>query len=170
MFAGGKKYHPINPATIMGRTCPSVVGDTKATMAVRMASVARSRSGQSVRAIPQTARATTGTATSFSPCNQPAPLAAPTSPRPYANAIKASADPKDKGAVAKALSTLKTDTMIGKVDFTSGPVANVSPGPIIGTQWVPAKEGSKFKLDYVVTENATDPNVPVAAKLLPYNV
>jgi branched-chain amino acid transport system substrate-binding protein len=84
-------------------------------------------------------------------------------------ALKASADAKDKGAVAKALSTLKTETMIGKVDFTSGPVPNVSPGPIIGTQWVPAKEGSKFKLDYVVTENATDPNVPVEAKLIPYN-
>ncbi len=29
--------------------------------------------------------------------------------------------------------------------------------------------GSRFKLDYVVTENATDPNVPVSAKLLPFN-
>ena len=84
-------------------------------------------------------------------------------------ALKASADAKSKEAVAKALSTLKADTMSGKVDFTSGPVANVSPGPIIGTQWVPAKEGSKFKFDYVVTENATDPNVPVEAKLVPYN-
>ncbi|TPK98446.1 ABC transporter substrate-binding protein [Mesorhizobium sp. B2-4-12] len=84
-------------------------------------------------------------------------------------ALKASTDAKDKAAVAKALSTLKTETMIGKVDFTSGPVANVSPGPIIGTQWVAAKEGSKFPLDYVVTENATDPKVPVGAKLLPYN-
>ncbi|MER9304423.1 ABC transporter substrate-binding protein [Mesorhizobium sp. M0293] len=84
-------------------------------------------------------------------------------------ALKASTDAKDKAAVAKALSTLKTETMVGKVDFTSGPVANVSPGPIIGTQWVAAKEGAKFPLDYVVTENATDPNVPVEAKLLPYN-
>lgn len=84
-------------------------------------------------------------------------------------ALKASTDPKDKASVAKALSTLQTETMIGKVDFTSGPVANVSPGPIIGTQWVKAKEGSKFKLDYVVTENATDPNVPVEAKLAAYN-
>ena len=58
--------------------------------------------------------------------------------------------------------------MVGKVDFTSGPVANVSATPIIGTQWVPAK-GGKFKFDYVVTENATDPKVPVQAKLLPYN-
>lgn len=84
-------------------------------------------------------------------------------------ALKASTDARDKAAVAKALSTLNTETMIGKVDFTSGPVANVSPGPIIGTQWVAAKEGSKFPLDYVVTENATDPKVPVEAKLLPYN-
>ena len=51
----------------------------------------------------------------------------------------------------------------------AGPVPNVSPGPIIGTQWVKAPAGSKFKLDYVVTENATDPNVPIAAKLMPYN-
>ena len=44
-----------------------------------------------------------------------------------------------------------------------------SPGPIIGTQWVKAPAGSKFKLDYVVTDHATDPNVPVAAKLVPFN-
>jgi len=84
-------------------------------------------------------------------------------------ALKASSNPADKAALAKALSTLKTTTMIGKVDFTSGPVPNVSPGPIIGTQWVKAPSSSKFKLAYVVTENATDPNVPVEAKLLPFN-
>ena len=84
-------------------------------------------------------------------------------------ALKASGDPTNKEAVAKALSTLKTTTMIGKVDFTSGPVPNVSAGPIIGAQWVKAPKGSKFKLDYVVVENATDPNVPVGAKLVAYN-
>jgi branched-chain amino acid transport system substrate-binding protein len=85
------------------------------------------------------------------------------------DALKASGDPANKAALAKAISTLKTTTIAGKVDFTSGPVPNVSPGPIIGTQWVKAPAGSKFKLDFVVTENATDPNVPVSAKLLPYN-
>lgn len=84
-------------------------------------------------------------------------------------ALKQAADPKSKEAVAKSLSTLNTVTIAGKVDFTSGPVPNVSPGPIIGTQWVKAPEGSKFPLDYVVTENATDPNVTVGAKLLAYN-
>jgi len=85
------------------------------------------------------------------------------------DALKAASDAKSKEAVAKAMSTLKTTTIAGKVDFTSGPVANVSPGPIIGTQWVKAPTGSKFALDYVVTEHATDPNVPVAAKLIAYN-
>ena len=84
-------------------------------------------------------------------------------------ALTASGAPTDKSAVAKALSILKTTTMVGKVDFTSGPVPNVSPGPIIGTQWVKAPAGSRFKLAYPVTENATDPNVPVSAKLIPFN-
>ncbi|MCX5496065.1 ABC transporter substrate-binding protein [Kaistia dalseonensis] len=85
------------------------------------------------------------------------------------SALQASTDPKNKAEVAKAIGSLKTTTIGGKVDFGSGPVPNVSPGPIIGTQWVKAPAGSKFKLDYVVTENVTDPNVPVGAKLLPLN-
>jgi branched-chain amino acid transport system substrate-binding protein len=84
-------------------------------------------------------------------------------------ALKASADPKNKEAVAKSLGALNTVTMAGKVDFTSGPFPNISPGPIIGSQWVKAKPGSKFKLDFVVTEHATDTNVPIEAKLISYN-
>jgi branched-chain amino acid transport system substrate-binding protein len=84
-------------------------------------------------------------------------------------ALQNSGAPNDKAAVAKAIATLKTTTINGVVDFTSGPVPNVSPGPIIGTQWVKAPAGSKFKLNYVITENATDKNVPVSAKLIPFN-
>jgi len=84
-------------------------------------------------------------------------------------ALKASSDPNDKAAVAKAISTLKTTSLLGKIDFTSGPVPNVSVTPIIGSQWVKAAAGSKYKLDLVITDNAPDPNVPVAAKLKPYN-
>jgi branched-chain amino acid transport system substrate-binding protein len=83
-------------------------------------------------------------------------------------AIKDSKDPSSKAGVAKAISTLKMTTIDGEIDFTKGPVANVSPGPIIGCQWVKAPAGSKFKFDFVVTEHATDPNVPIEAKLLPY--
>jgi len=83
--------------------------------------------------------------------------------------LTASSDPTNKTAVAKAMSTLKTVTIDGPIDFTSGPVPNVSPGPIIGCQWVKAPAGSKFKLDFPVTEHATDPSVPIQAKLRPYN-
>ncbi len=82
-------------------------------------------------------------------------------------ALRASGNPKDKAAVAKALSTLQTTTSLGKLDFTKGPVPNVCATPIIGTQWV--KGSGKFKLDYVITENSGDRNVPVSAKLLPYS-
>jgi branched-chain amino acid transport system substrate-binding protein len=85
-----------------------------------------------------------------------------------AAALQASGEPRSKDAVVKAISTLKITTINGKIDFTSGPVPNVSPGPIIATQWVKAPKGSRFKLDYLTTENTTDPNVPVQAKLVPY--
>ena len=84
-------------------------------------------------------------------------------------ALKAASDAKDKAAVAKSLASLKCTTMVGALDFTSGPVPNVSVTPEIGGQWVRAADGSKFKYDFVVCDNANDPNVPVAAKLRAYN-
>ncbi|MDR0478678.1 MAG: ABC transporter substrate-binding protein [Burkholderiaceae bacterium] len=83
--------------------------------------------------------------------------------------LKSSTNPQNKAAVAKAISTLQTTTMMGKIDFTRGPVPNVSPTFMVGAQWVKAPAGSKFKLDYVVTENIEDPSVPVARKPVPYN-
>jgi branched-chain amino acid transport system substrate-binding protein len=83
-------------------------------------------------------------------------------------ALKAAGDPTDKAGLAKAISTLKADTTIGTIDFTKGPVPNCVNTPIIGTQWVKAKAGSKHKLDYVITENANDKNVPVGSQLQPY--
>jgi branched-chain amino acid transport system substrate-binding protein len=84
-------------------------------------------------------------------------------------ALKNSAAPKNKAAVAKALGTLKTTTTVGKVDFTSGPVPNVSPTVVVGTQWLKSKAGSKFPFELVITEHAEDPTVPIGAKLLPYS-
>jgi len=83
--------------------------------------------------------------------------------------LKSSANPKDKASVAKAISTLKTTTMMGPIDFTKGPVPNVSATQMIGAQWIKAPAGSKHKLDYVITENANDHSVPVAVKLTPYS-
>jgi len=84
-------------------------------------------------------------------------------------ALKNSGAPKNKAAVAKALATLNTTTIVGKVDFTSGPFPNVSPASIIGSQWVKSKAGSKYPFDMVITEHANDAKVPITAKLLPYS-
>ena len=59
--------------------------------------------------------------------------------------------------------------MVGKVDFNTGPFPNVSVSPILGCQWIKAKAGSKYKFDFVTVDHATDPNVPIQAKLKPYN-
>jgi len=84
-------------------------------------------------------------------------------------ALKTAANPKDKASVAEALGKLKVTTMVGNLDFTKGPVPNVSTSVLIGTQWVKAAAGAKYKYDYVITENAADPKVPVTTKLISYS-
>ena len=89
-----------------------------------------------------------------------------------AAALKASGDPKNKAKVAAAMTTLAVDTPVGHLDWSKGPnvagvtIGNVQTTPIIGGQW---KQGvSKWPVDFVICENAADPNVPIAAKLEAY--
>jgi branched-chain amino acid transport system substrate-binding protein len=82
-------------------------------------------------------------------------------------ALGRAADPKNKAAVAQALARLNVTTTIGKVDFTNGPVPNVSTMPILNGQWLRASSGP-YKLDYVLVNNAGDPHVPVSNALKPY--
>jgi branched-chain amino acid transport system substrate-binding protein len=81
--------------------------------------------------------------------------------------LTASGNPKDKKAVAKAMGSLSVDTPVGHLDWSKGPVANVVATPILGGQWV-AGSGA-YPLDFVLCENSSDANVPVAAKLTPYS-
>ncbi len=83
-------------------------------------------------------------------------------------ALKASGAPKDKAKVAAAMKVLDTVTTVGRINFPKGPVPNVATAPIIGSQWVKAKPGSRFKLSFPTVEHADDPKVAVQAKLLPY--
>ncbi|MDX3663087.1 ABC transporter substrate-binding protein [Streptomyces sp. ID05-26A] len=85
-----------------------------------------------------------------------------------AAALTASNAPKDRTAVAKAISTLDVQTPVGRLQWGKGPNANVVVAPILGGQWVAAEPGSKYKVDFVVCENSSDPNVPVAAQLKAY--
>lgn len=83
--------------------------------------------------------------------------------------LRASGNPADKNAVVSAMANLNAPTMVGQVDFTSGPFNNISVVPILGCQWVKAPAGSKYKFNFLTCDNVDDPNVPIQAQLVPYN-
>jgi len=83
-------------------------------------------------------------------------------------ALTRASDAKDKAAVAKSLSVLNVVTTVGKVDFTSGPVPNVSTMPVLTAQWLKATSGP-YKLKYVLTDNASEPSIPIQQPLIPYH-
>jgi branched-chain amino acid transport system substrate-binding protein len=76
-------------------------------------------------------------------------------------ALKASGDPKDAGAVAHALSTLKGEAITGAYDFATGPVPHVSEVPELLAQW--RSVSGSYQL--VVINNSLLPAVPVAGSL-----
>jgi branched-chain amino acid transport system substrate-binding protein len=82
------------------------------------------------------------------------------------SAWAASGNPTDKAAVAKAMLTLEVETPVAKLAWGKGPAANIVTTPFVNGQWV--KGTGKYKFDWVCVDNAMDPAVPVAAKLLPY--
>jgi branched-chain amino acid transport system substrate-binding protein len=85
-----------------------------------------------------------------------------------AAALKATPNPKDKAALARTLATLEVDTPVGHLAWGKGPFGNVVATPIVGGQWLAAPAGGKYKLEFVICENSSDPKVPIAAKLQPY--
>lgn len=67
--------------------------------------------------------------------------------------LKRSKNPLDREANREALVATKMDTLIGKVDFSSGPHANVSTTPIFGGQWV---KGEKWPYDLKIVDNTVN--------------
>lgn len=64
----------------------------------------------------------------------------------------------DSADIAAALSALKLDTVVGTVDFTSGPVKNVAKTPLTGGQWRLQDDGS---YDLVIVANPDTPEIPL---------
>jgi branched-chain amino acid transport system substrate-binding protein len=86
--------------------------------------------------------------------------------------LKASGNPKDKTKVIGAMSTLAVDTPIGHLDWSKPAslagvtIPNVVAAPIIGGQW--KQNVSKWPIDFVICENSSDSNVPIASTLQAY--
>ena len=80
------------------------------------------------------------------------------------NALQRTADIDDKEAIVEAIKTTKMDTLAGPVDWSTGPVPNVSKTPLVGGQWV---KGEKYPYDLVVVNNSIAPMVPLGGEVQP---
>jgi len=76
------------------------------------------------------------------------------------HALKASEDPKDKEAVRAAFAKTKLETVVGNVDFTTGPVQGIAKTPLVAGQWRRTKTG-KYKYDLRVTYKGSTPGFEV---------
>ena len=62
-------------------------------------------------------------------------------------ALSAAGGPGDRAALAHAVGTTKTDSIVGPLDWNSGPVKNVTTTPLVGGQW---RRGSRYPYDLTV--------------------
>jgi branched-chain amino acid transport system substrate-binding protein len=76
-------------------------------------------------------------------------------------ALKASGDPKSPNKVVGSLRKLKTDTVIGSLDFGASGIANVSKIRVVGGQWH-VEAGGKPQL--YITSNSTAPEIKAERK------
>ena len=67
--------------------------------------------------------------------------------------LKRASNPLDRTSIRDAMVATRIDTLIGKVDFSSGPHKNVSTTPIFGGQWV---KGDKWPYDLKIVDNTVN--------------
>lgn len=79
-----------------------------------------------------------------------------------ADALARSGDPMDPEKVTDALAETNINTVVGPVNFKTGPVPNVSKTPLVGGQW---RLGGEFKYDMVVTANGNAPDIPTGGTM-----
>jgi branched-chain amino acid transport system substrate-binding protein len=78
------------------------------------------------------------------------------------DALRRSADPFKAAAVRDAIKATKLQTLAGSVNFSNGPMKNVSSIPLVTGQW---KSGGKFKHDIEIVSNESAPAVGLTGKL-----
>lgn len=77
--------------------------------------------------------------------------------------LERAADPKDKAAVTEAIKATDLETIVGPVNWSNGPVANVAKVPLVGGQW--RRSGNAYEL--VIVSNSTAKNIPAADRAQP---
>ena len=69
-----------------------------------------------------------------------------------------------------ALKTMKVDTLVGNLDWNSGPFPNIAKTPLVGAQWRKT-DGGQFPYELVIVSNAHAKeqglDVPLGGKVEP---
>jgi branched-chain amino acid transport system substrate-binding protein len=78
-----------------------------------------------------------------------------------ADVIKRSGDLEDPAAIIEAIKATSIKTIVGDVDWSKGPVKNVTKTPLVAGQW--QKKDGKF--DLVITTNTQAPEIPLGGEL-----
>lgn len=82
-------------------------------------------------------------------------------------AVRASANPGDRAALAASLARLKAPTAVGDIDFTTGPVPNCATTGLVGVQWL---RGANGKFSVNIVSNADHPQVPLTGPMTAYKL
>ncbi len=82
--------------------------------------------------------------------------------------LKRAEDVTNPDSVKKALRATDLDTIVGHVNFMTGPLPNCSLTPLVIGQW---SKGKKYPYDIVVVDNTNFPSIPVggAPFAIPYS-
>ena len=78
-----------------------------------------------------------------------------------ANVIGRAQDLDDPAAIVEAIKTTNVSTIVGDVDWSNGPINNVTKTPLVAGQW--QKTGAGFELK--ITNNKFAPNIPITGEL-----
>jgi branched-chain amino acid transport system substrate-binding protein len=74
-----------------------------------------------------------------------------------AAAFSAVSDIDDRRGLAAAISALRINSVVGPLDWTSGPVPNVATTPLVGGQW---RSGTNNPFELVIVSNRRSPEIP----------
>ena len=78
-----------------------------------------------------------------------------------ADVIKRCSDLDDTSAVMASISSTNLSTMVGKVNWSNGPVKNISKTPLVSGQWQKGSDGLELR----ITNNSHAPEIPTNGKL-----
>ncbi|MEM8541785.1 MAG: ABC transporter substrate-binding protein, partial [Pseudomonadota bacterium] len=78
-----------------------------------------------------------------------------------ADVVKRASDLEDPEAIVEAIKTTSLNTIVGEIDWSKGPINNVTKTPLVSGQW--QKDGDT--LDLKIVANNAAPNIPLTGEL-----